>query len=678
MEAQDGSDQIQDQEEWGRQEEQVESSIMVTSGHGDGGERSRLIIDSPEVIAGDEDNWSQQVETDEIQRALSTSADPSSVLVGEETVPGLAPKREEPTLKEKLVERERQRRVETERARLKRQFALNSNGGGAVDEDSVAQDGSVSRENGSVAGSLGEGSSVAFLDPYDEEGQKLTYPMERFLQEQGGVIEEEPMRDATRDNQTQGVLMERFLKEPVVVETPVQDPSDVTGSNIDRSVSFEMEPNSALLESSIQDPNPKLRDSEPGNSDPLGVNASIDCIPPEDPEILTDLDEDLAVDDIITTESIDVQPLSVPESPSIDHSISSDQPRFLRLTEAEIQEMAAIDEASRSNAPPSDRDDISDSSLVGELISDFGGPVLDTGGTLSQGTRTTAMESGSLISGAHSHSGRQLSEHEDSHSIDHIGTASISSHIVSSTGGSVSVTANPPSDIGGDEPPLSPIPGSMMEDLGHHNDGSGDETDDEMIRTHQLNDSGPPLELQEPTTPEARRVVNRQMRPGLSRQRMLELTGRPMSSPIRRSSSAPDLNIMVDDFDYDKDAVSPGSALSGLQDLQPNGTWSPGSRLSVSPYNPRYRMVKHYATVEDELKQPTLDADEPVRRLKYINGGDPLLPEIPKEIVAPPVPNLFYQIKSHDSTNAALARASAQQYSSSSRLKRGKIRGVYG
>ena len=158
---------------------------------------------------------------------------------------------------------------------------------------------------------------------------------------------------------------------------------------------------------------------------------------------------------------------------------------------------------------------------------------------------------------------------------------------------------------------------------------------------------------------------------------MLELTGRRLSSPIRRSSSAPDLNIMVDDFDYDKDALSPGSGLSGLQDLQPNGTWSPGSRLSVSPYNPQYRMNKHYTTLEDDLRQPTLDGDEPVRRLKYINSGDPLLPDIPKEIVAPPVPNLFYQIKSHGSTNTALARTSAQQYSNSSRLKRGEIRGAH-
>ena len=423
--------------------------------------------------------------------------------------------------------------------------------------------------------------------------------------------------------------MERFLKEPVVVETSVQDTPIEDRINIDRSVSFDVEGHSA------EDPSPLLNESVPESTDQLVINASTDCLASEDVEILPDLDEDLVTGSDMPTESIDVQPLDTPESP--------EEPRVLRLTLAEIQEMAALDDASRSNAPPSERDDLSED-LVGELISDFGGRALDTGGTLSQGTPTTAMESNSLISGGQSHTDSviPMSEQEDSH-IDAIGTASISSHIVSSAGGSV--TANPPSDIGGDEPPLSPIP-SMMEDLEVHNDDSREPI---QIDT-ELDDSGPPSELQEPSSAEARRIVNRRIRPGM-------LNQRPPSSSHRRAASMPEMNFTfdVDDFDYDKDEASPKS---GVQDLQASDAWSPGSRLSLSPYNSKQKMVKDH--VESLLKQPALD-------------GDPVLPYMPNEILAPQTPNVFYQIKSSGDPYTAVAKAGAQQYSTSSRLKRGEI-----
>jgi hypothetical protein len=649
------------------QQEEVDS--IVATGDDADDHSDDLLIDASAHT--DDDNWSQQVETDEILRMsssailedsiprdsiLSNSADPSTLSMAS----NLAPQRHEPTLKEKLVERERQRRVETERARLKRQFALSSNDGGAVDEDSAEQDGgSVLRENGSIAGTVGEGSSVAFLDSYDEEGQNLTYPMERFLQEQGAVIEEEAVRDTTRDS---GVVMERFRKEPVVVADP-QGPSDDRNNHIDRSVSFDMEPH--------------VRDEPlPGTTGPPAPSSIIDRAVVDDPRVAI-LSEGLGsdTDGALRTDSMRARQLSVSESPSVDRFIDSDQPRFLRLTEAEIQEMASIDEMSRSNGPPSERDDMSESSFVGELISDFGGPVMDTAGSASQGTGTTAMES---ASGDHSHSGRDVSEQEDSHSIDAPATASVSSHIFSSAG--ASVAANPPSDIDGDEPPLSPLP-SPLGNLDHRADEPAGERSSGIASNHELNDHGPHLDLREPGPGEPG-IVNRQIRPGMIDPRRLH---GPPSTPMRRSASAPRLYFEVDDFDYDKDIHSPASGLVGQDDIA-NDLWSPGSNMSWSP---PYRK----SGAPTSLDVPEL----PVQRNNYgalddrdsdklsnrspLNDHQPLLPHIPKEIVASPrsqlkpvsaMHNIFRQIRFNNTGIANVAHADTQQYAESSRLNRGE------
>jgi hypothetical protein len=613
------------------------------------------------------DNWSQQVETDELHRMTSMTSSvimedsngsagiPSDSILSPScaTSTSLAPKREEPTLKEKLVERERQRRVETERARLKLQFALS---GGAIDEDSTEQD-EIEVSHGSVAGTAGEGSSVAFLDPYDEEGQKLTYPMERFLQEQGGVIEEEPPpRDTSRDN---GVVMERFLKEPVVVAENSQQeailPAHEDGHdrplNIDRSVSFDMEPNIS------GDTNTRSTENDTG---PI-ITAMVDRAVADGPQV-AELNHELDSEGVVVpTDSMETQTLSAQESQSIGRS---DQPRFLRLTEAEIQEMAAIDDASRSNAPPSERDDISDSSFVGELISDFGVTAIDTAGTFSQGTGTTAMES---ASGDHSNSGRIMSEHEDGHSIDAAGTASLSSHIVSSAG--ASVAANPPSELGTDDHPLSPIP-SMLEGLNHHEASNEDEA--------MIDDAGPPLTLQEPGPNEAR-IVNRQIRPGMfnphrRRQREgLNSAHGLASTPLRRVASAPDLNEFdVDDFDYDKYAQSPASGLFGMEDPPPDDIWSPGSNLS--PGKPTYRDRLGSSPPESPVlgaranEYAGVDNTRLNRQLGFRRGTqlrkDPLLPPIPKQVVASP--------RRNDTSLSTLDRTDAEEYLQSSRFKRGK------
>lgn len=673
------SDNIRIEEWTQRENENVQHAgvdfIVATEGDVDG-DRDRLATDASAHT--DDDNWSQQVETDEILRlsssailddvdgslnttamesirggsVTSNNADPSTLTVAA----NLAPQREVPTLKEKLVERERQRRVETERARLTRQFALSSNDGGAIDEDDTEHGGSALRENGSVAGTVGEGSSIAQVDPDDDEGQNLTYPMERFLQEQGGVFGEDAARETSRDN---GVLMERFLKEPVVVVDP-QGPSGDTSDHIDRNVVFDVERQLA--------DEPRTETEAQASSSIAGHVVMND---PPVPMLSEGLGTD--TDGSLRNQSIEVEQLSAADNQS-DGSVNSEEPRFLRLTEAEIQEMASIDEMSRSNAPPSDRDD--DISFVGELISDFGGPVIDTAGSASQGTGTTAMESASAD---HSHSERDVSAQGDNHSFYAPATASISSHVFSSAG--ASVAANPPSDIGADEPPVSPLPNTMV-NLNHRIDLPPGEIHSGLPPDREVIDQGASLNLRDQGPTEAV-IVNRQIRPGMNDPRRLH---RPPSTPMRRSSSAPDLNFEVDGFDYDKDVHSPGSGLGG-QDADANDLWSPGSNMSWSPpyrrSGPPNRLhvpellsqKKNYGAMDDR------DTSTKLTGTSLLDDRQPLLPDIPKEIVASPhsrldnvsrIERVFRQIRLNDSRRTGVDHTNNGGNLERTMLKRGK------
>lgn len=634
------------------------------------------------------ENWSQQSEANESER-LSTlaimegdvdnrsmnnippadasesiqSTNLGGLLETEETSSGLAPMREEPTLKEKLVERERQRRVETERARLKRQFALSSDGGGVVDEESTsgAQDGLASRENGSVAGTVGEGSTVAQMDPYEGEGEKgLTYPMERFLEEQVNVIEEEPLREKTRDT-NQGVVMERFLKQSVVVDPQDQDPSGVEASNVDGSVSFDREQQSTL-ENSVEGPSTSAGEPTPadihddaGASIAANVSIADDHITSENPR--ADLGEvssesEPGREEVPPSDPTELEVMPHIERPLVDPSMGSDQPRVLRLTLAEIQEMAEIDDASRSNAPPSERDDISDSSFVGELISDFGGQNVDAAGTLSQGTPTTAMESGSIFSG--NQSAQPISEtNDDDHSMDALGTGSISSHSLAGSVAGGSVSVHPPSDIGADDVPSSPIPDEIHSSAnislgpdGHSANPVVPSTTD-FAPASQMPHEEESLDLQASMEGNAG-VVNRKIRPGMLTLKQLrnlddQARQKSPSTPIRRAASLPDnMNFDLEDFDYDKNAeTSPASALThSIQDLPANDMWSPGSKMSVSPFRPRVAVrtndqemtgLRNYGAAHggelEKEKSPRVDEQESERK--------PLLPSTPREIISP-------------------------------------------
>lgn len=276
-----------------------------------------------------------------------------------------------------------------------------------------------------------------------------------------------------------------------------------------------------------------------------------------------------------------------PESPS--------QPRVvLRLTEAEIQEMAAIDEASRSNAPPSERDDISE---LGELVSDFGGPVIlegiGTASNLSQGTPPTeAMESASSIA---NHSGVAMgnmagSDHdggpEDHHLTGPIGNASVSSQVVaSSVAGDESIAGNPPSERHEDDEhlpdgqigsptPLTPVPREIVPSQSpplHLSSASHD--------VH-MPDLTVPVSIG--TDREEEIIVNRQIRPGMVNRNIARAPG----SPLKKSTSFPDYDSSqlehIDDFDFDRHNP-PQSMADDINNMfQRDEQWSTG----LSPLPP--------------------------------------------------------------------------------------------
>lgn len=631
-------------------------------------------------------------------------------------VPG--PLREEPTLKEKLVDRERQRRKEAERARLKRQFALMSNGGGLV-YDSAGGGGGAS-----ITGTVGEESTHADMEDSasglmhshnhhhsqggDNSPQPLGYTMERFLQEtatnstdpnnhhvpRGGAVAVataiassvnsfNAIREETIEGEApdKGVVMERFLNDPVVVDTaPPPTPAGLSedpqipsrSDDVHRSVSFDIDFRTTLP----VDTNSNTEDSHrrPDNTHPtsdttddhlhLSVddsNASVRVeVAPEDnimapvsPGGRLSVPSEVAPSSLETDEhgrhhrqhsemetslgsalgsvgpsmgggqSISSNPMN---NATDDDDDSNDEPRVLRLTEAEIQEMAAIEHASIGNAPPSDRDA---ESLVGDLVGTFGTPNVEEAGTnFSQETPTTAMESGSLLSGNPMSTQRssampddqpQRSNHGNDHdmdqnSIDEIAmSASVSSHLVVSPGASVSgsaesVTANPPSEIIGrgdttigddrheavppppssvvvestpEMPPLASPPLSVV--AAEADDDRHSETNLALQPSAGIDHTGtarlPPSscalgeslssiaireELKTLSGPQAEDIVNRQLRPG-----MVE-TSTPMS-PQRSNSilasnivDTPNNNRTVDEFDFDKNdlPMTPRSLMS--------------------------------------------------------------------------------------------------------------------
>jgi hypothetical protein len=390
-------------------------------------------------IPSDDDDWSRQVETDETALGLSqflpedsyplmesvilegaTGAETSDNIIISDNDNNNTPRHRELTLKEKLVMRERERRIETERARLKRQFAL-SNETTPLTEHAEERTADLN----SVDETLGEESIVAHPDEESAEG-RLGFNMERFLRNSDSFVPqpEEPRMD-------QYLLMNRFLN-----DASGQGPPDVT-----RSVSFDIDAAVATAHEATAVHREYLASAMASFGDISNTSGGVDA------SVLVQADEDeVGRDPLSATGSMDVQETTTSDvaSSSASSVHATDEPRMLRLTEADMQEMAAIEDASIGNAPPSEREEML--SEIGELA-DFGSNHRhghDTAGNFSVDTPTTAMESGSQISG-----NQGIFTQSDRRSVDGFGAGpTFSSDLVGSPGGSANdaVEAHPSSE----------------------------------------------------------------------------------------------------------------------------------------------------------------------------------------------------------------------------------------
>lgn len=623
----------------------------------------------------DDDNWSRQV--DVVARGDDSSFRDGDAhdddhhrgnsISEQQHVP--TPQQPELTMKEKLVLRERQRRIETERARLKRQFALSGTDEGDEDgmngnheEDTARRsrddDGNSNNQSVEEEGTLGEESTRAHPDDEesadDDANRRLGFNMERFLRNSDSF---HPELEPTEEHNTetgapgeQGVVMERFLNEPVVVSdaevidelalprSPFGDEvhrprhhdsaapqDDVAGRVLDeenaplenvkephRSVSFDIDVIEPVRETDAQ-----MNEIDSSHAAMAGSQPSFG----EDMEGGDSTMSNASVQSESTARDVADAPYSVgdplPYSASLDMqadaasghedilSHASDEPRVLRLTEADMLEMASIEEASIGNAPPSDRDEEESLSGIGELADFRGGGhrfVGDT--TISQDTPTTAVDSVSQISGNQSQRSAHLgtsavsSSSADHHEADHTSehhsmiegmpSAPDSSHYLLEPG-TASVTANPPSEGGRDEDVDDGSPHRDVDGVNlHYHGGDHDHAvqlifEDEVARAPELplalsSDSGLKDDTGEIVNQSGPDLVNRPRRynppPNRSLDNSIDLEG----SPKRQG-------VVVDGFDFDKDA--PRSPFQDVHDDSfrelPSDPWSPAGTMNVSP-----------------------------------------------------------------------------------------------
>jgi len=610
-----------------------------------------------------EGDWSRQVNADEgtVGASLHDDSFRMESVQEEEPRPSSQP---ELSLKEKLVLRERQRRIETERARLKQQFALSN---AIVSEASIEEEASAS-----VADTLGEESIVAHPDEESMDQAVLGFNMERFLRSSDSF---NPQLEPTDEmNPTEGgVLMERFLNAPVVVEN-----AEVGG--VQRSVSFDVNERHSVSE---EEP-----PTVPASLQSFGedINGSVDA----NASIQVQADEEDVAQPLTPIPSTDIH-----ESTASEIGSSSTEPRVLGLTEADMQEMAAIDGASIGNAPPSEREeDIL--SEVGELA-DFGGPA-GMAGNFSQDTPTTAQESASLISGNQSAppASATSSDREqpvDQHSIDEIPTPSASSHLPISPGASANdiVTANPPSDIARDD---ITAPEDFRQDVSEVPQPTLEV--DNLIGTLPDDSEG---------RPSNEGIVNRTLRPGMVKVKPPPLT----AAQTNTAAPAPSPPVVVEGFDYDKNqTIMPRSGLDfsdSYRDLPDDG-WAPMGQVHVSPTQMVHRApaddepmrTQPYGSIEEGRKP---ESPGGLRRhsslpkmfmVPTIEERQPLLGDVPPEIITKlrhqsdsslhhdhrvsfrdAVESVFSTVRSEDDHEKEIEINESEAYKESSVFERGKI-----
>ncbi|GAX14473.1 hypothetical protein FisN_11Hh066 [Fistulifera solaris] len=393
----------------------------------------------------DDDDWSRQVETDETLVHLGHDDSlrmMESVVEEQDGGPPQPPSQRPLTLKEKLVMRERERRIETERARLKRQFALNNVEQEDVDTEIMDNDlirvnadmlhqstMESSRENGSVTDTLGEESIVAHPDEENLDESRLGFNMERFLRNSTSFDPEVKPTDS-KETPEQGVLMERFLNEPLMPEATIA----ATNGEIDRNVSLDVD---------------RPTDETPPQSSATLLMPSFDDYTnaSEKPSLST-MAEVHQENTISRENSVDDHDL-ISDVASSTNSHTHHEPRLLRLTEADMEELAAIDEASIGNAPPSEREETL--SEIGELA-DFGGLQHARYGLESVDTPTTAQDESvttSLLSGIQNiNTFHELDRHSDQRSFEGLEAIKIPSPLAQlSPSSSDTRKANPYSSI---------------------------------------------------------------------------------------------------------------------------------------------------------------------------------------------------------------------------------------
>lgn len=477
----------------------------------------------------DDDNWSRLVELDEatthgyiqedsfrmesvnehhgqilegLREATATNMTLHQLSIGSSTSGGIdlrmnglpqPPAKPELSMKEKLVLRERQRRIETERARLKRQFALSgtsdANNEDSDDNDRLSEvglnttrdtalyDNRTAGSHAGIEGSITEGafeeeSTRGHADQEHDETADLGFNMERFLRNSETFNPMVESMDEAKENQ--GVVMERFLNGQLVVLAPlfhndssqIENNRIISTASVDESVVAENRPVYVGQRSVSFDVAATSTEPMASFGYDIGTNASLVSSNSAQGDAV-EIDS-VNVDDEIAAHSLMSPSLYGHDVTSnASDGVSIDEPRVLQLTEADMQELAAIEEASIGNAPPSEREE--ELSEIGELADFAGHNVLATDNTaMSQDTPTTAMESVSLISDGIGYQGSRMATYSHprpvstssmidanddasttQRSVDHLPIESIPPQVLLSPGAisNHSVAVNPPASV---------------------------------------------------------------------------------------------------------------------------------------------------------------------------------------------------------------------------------------
>jgi hypothetical protein len=514
------------------------------------------------------------------------------------TLPPPPPPPSEQTAREQLIERERQGRLERDRARLKQQLALSRE---RYEEDEAYAD--IDRVRERIASIDNNSLDVMDLtdveegdDDDDDEDNVMTDNQSSgsILSNQpghltgsaisdsntdtsipdGNIMNDEVILGAIRGNvgATQvsstapsplGFTMERFLQDGVMAQPPTNDnmTSGANNGNVESNVSDDPEHgHDEINDHSLDDDsntNHQLVDliSEASNTSEI-ANVSIIAEP---------LLEGESTDSIRHTIGI--------RSARLDREYNfNDNPRLARLTEAEILELAEIDYASVGNMPPrSERDEqhlpsIHDLSGLGRISN------------MSDQTYATMLESISMASA-------DVSQSEANSAIIRAVDESRPSPVINSDIDDEEVFINASSFKAASVKPVEQISLSIT----NSGDGNNSESalripqeltlndnvegepkspddnckppalDNENLSNHSfrvnLEDGAVEIIDEQNTSDDTYNLPNRVIRPGITN---TSNNSKPLKDPIhRRSQTTPIIPSFVDDFDYNKYNESP-------------------------------------------------------------------------------------------------------------------------